>query len=219
MVEDESYFWTVSRYIHLNPVRGQRPLVAHPGDWRWSSYLGYASVRRRADWVAYEKLLSAWQGEMGGPDARSAYRRFVEAGVTEPPENPFRDAADGWLLGTQRFVDRMRDRMNQPSHLDEVPSARRLANLEPETVLDAVADYYGVQKDTFRLRRSGKPSRDVAAWLARRLTTVTLRELAEPFGLSHPDSISSLVRRGERTVSQSPKLRKDIQAIREKLRS
>ena len=29
LIEDESYFWNVSRYIHLNPVRGKRPLVEH----------------------------------------------------------------------------------------------------------------------------------------------------------------------------------------------
>ena len=27
LIKDESYFWTVSRYIHLNPVRGKRPLA------------------------------------------------------------------------------------------------------------------------------------------------------------------------------------------------
>lgn len=27
MIEDESYFWTVSRYVHLNPLRVKRPLV------------------------------------------------------------------------------------------------------------------------------------------------------------------------------------------------
>ena len=43
MVEDESYFWTLSRYLHLNPVRGKRPLVAHPRDWPWSSYPGFCS--------------------------------------------------------------------------------------------------------------------------------------------------------------------------------
>src|SRR5271166_2699933 len=32
LIEDESYFWTVSRYIHLNPVRGKRPLADHPRD-------------------------------------------------------------------------------------------------------------------------------------------------------------------------------------------
>ena len=38
LIEDDSYFWNVSRYIHLNPVRGKRPLVEHPADWQWSSF-------------------------------------------------------------------------------------------------------------------------------------------------------------------------------------
>ena len=32
LIEDESYFWNVSRYLHLNPLRGKRPLVQHPRD-------------------------------------------------------------------------------------------------------------------------------------------------------------------------------------------
>jgi hypothetical protein len=47
LVEDESYFWSVNRYVHLNPVRSKSPLVSHPRDWRWSSYPGYASRRAR----------------------------------------------------------------------------------------------------------------------------------------------------------------------------
>ena len=39
MIEDESYYWTVSRYVHLNPVRAG--LVARPEQWEWSSYPGY----------------------------------------------------------------------------------------------------------------------------------------------------------------------------------
>jgi putative transposase len=61
LIEDEAYYWTVSRYIHLNPVRAR--LVAHPSDWAWSSYPGYASRKFRRPWVAHEALLSAWGGE------------------------------------------------------------------------------------------------------------------------------------------------------------
>jgi SAM-dependent methyltransferase len=61
LIEDESYFWTVSRYIHLNPVRGKRPLAVHPRDWPWSSYSGYDRRRRRVEWVAYDALYSAWR--------------------------------------------------------------------------------------------------------------------------------------------------------------
>ena len=46
MIEDESYYWTVSRYIHLNPVRAG--LVKLPEQWEWSRYRGYRDARRRA---------------------------------------------------------------------------------------------------------------------------------------------------------------------------
>jgi REP element-mobilizing transposase RayT len=44
LVEDESYYWTSSRYIHLNPVRAR--LVRRPEQWEWSSYPGYRDPRR-----------------------------------------------------------------------------------------------------------------------------------------------------------------------------
>ena len=78
MIEDESYYWTVSRYIHLNPVRAG--LVQRPEQWEWSSYPGYRDAKRAQPWVAHDELLRAWQGDQGGRDARSAYVHFVEAG-------------------------------------------------------------------------------------------------------------------------------------------
>ena len=71
MIEDERYYWTVSRYIHLNPVWAG--LVQRPEQWAWSSYPGYRDRRRAQPWVAHDALLAAWQGEHGGRDARRAY--------------------------------------------------------------------------------------------------------------------------------------------------
>jgi putative transposase len=217
LIEDESYFWTVSRYLHLNPVRGKRPLVSHPRDWPWSSYPGYADRRRRVDWVCYDALYRAWEGEMGGQQAEVAYRRFVEAGLTEPPENPLRKAVHGWLLGSAAFVQRIREQLERPAHEDQVPAARRLRNVNPERVLDAAAAHYGVSAEAFRERRSGSEARDVAAWLARRLTTATLRELAAAFGLNHPDSVNNLVRRIERQLVGSRAFRERIDSLQETL--
>ncbi len=72
MIEDETYYWTVSRYIHLNPVRAG--LVPRPEQWEWSSYPGYRDARKAQAWVAHDKLLAAWQGDHGGPDARADER-------------------------------------------------------------------------------------------------------------------------------------------------
>ena len=92
LVEDESYLWTLSRYVHLNPVRGKRPLVDHPSEWAWSSYPGYWWKSARVEWIDYESVLGAWQGEMGGKNSELSYRRFVESGLESPSSNPLDDA-------------------------------------------------------------------------------------------------------------------------------
>ena len=213
LIEDESYFWTVSRYIHLNPVRGKRPLADHPRDWPWSSYPGYDRRRRRVAWVAYEALYSAWRGESGGHDPEAAYRRFVEQGLAKAPANPFQSAAQGWLLGSETFIARMRSLLSEPRNQDEVPAARKLASLDAATVLAEVARFYGVDQDCFQARRNGRLARDVAAWLARHHSSATLRELAPIFGLNHPDSVNNLVRRVDRAWATSSLLREEIGTI------
>jgi len=217
LVEDERYFWTVSRYVHLNPVRGKRPLAAHPADWPWSSYPGYARRRDRVGWVAYEAIYSAWQGEMGGSHPEAAYRRFIAEGLATMPEDPFREAVGGWLLGSPKFVERVRAGMTSPRNPAAVPAARRLAGYDYRAVLAAVAEHYGIAVDSFLRQRSGAVSRDLAAWLARELTPVTLQELSAAFGLTHPDSVRNLIRRADRALLGSRPLRNEIEAIRHRL--
>jgi REP element-mobilizing transposase RayT len=122
LVEDETYLWSVTRYVHLNPVRAG--LVAEPATWPWSSYPGYAHRRRRLDWVAYDDLLASWSGAFGGSDAASTYRRYVTAGLAEPPPSPWSDAHQGWVLGSLHFVERLRDlvRGNPPEQWDRAPN-------------------------------------------------------------------------------------------------
>ena len=105
LVEDETYLWTVTRYVHLNPVRAR--LVEHPAAWPWSSYPGYAYRGRRSEWVAYDELLASWGGAGGGPDPAGAYRRYVTAGLSEPVESPWESAHHGWILGSRTFADRV----------------------------------------------------------------------------------------------------------------
>lgn len=210
LIEDETYFWTVSRYIHLNPVRGKRPLARHPREWAWSSYSGYGDRRKRLAWIAYDALLEAWRGTSGGTDPAAAYRKYVEQGIEDPPENPLAKAAHGWLLGGGEFVDRIRGLMKSPRFADEVPRSRTLQAIGVETVLQGVAEHYGVEREEFHVRGPGSLARPVAAWLARRLTAATLRELAGEFGLGRPESVSNLTRRIDREIARKPSFRREL---------
>ncbi len=173
-------------------------------------------------WIAYDAVYRSWQGAFGGADrtaVAAAYRRFVTAGIDDPPTRPWDAAINGWLLGSSEFVARITQLMKPPTYQDEVPQARRLGNLPLETVLAATAQHFKVDRAAFRERHSALLARDVAAWLARRLTAATLRDLAPEFGLTHPDSVSNLTRRAARAMAKSPALCQQVDALQCKLQA
>jgi REP-associated tyrosine transposase len=70
VVEAEGYLLSLSRYVHLNPVRGPVIGKGEPLErrqrlrgWRWSSYRGYGGLGKAEAWVSQARVL----GEMGGP--------------------------------------------------------------------------------------------------------------------------------------------------------
>jgi putative transposase len=211
MIEDESHYWTVSRYIHLNPVRAG--LVRRPEQWEWSSYPGYHDARRAQAWVAHDELLAAWEGDQGGRAARRAYIRFVEAGLNDPPPPPFHQAFGGWVLGSDRFLAQLRSHVRLIGSNPPIAEARQLAGLDPQRILDAVTAFYGLDAASLTRRHDPHPARAVAAWLCRRHTEATLRELAQWLGLSRADSVPNLTRRLDALLKASPKLSRDLTEI------
>ena len=108
--------------------------------------------------------------------------------------------------------------MKSPRFNDEVPMARSLLGLDAESVFAAVARYYDVAPGIFACRGSGHVARASAAWLARRLTQATLRELAISLGLGRPESVSNLTCRIDSIWAKAPQLRNDLQQIESQLR-
>ena len=100
LVEDESYAWTLSRYIHLNPVRAG--MVKRPEQHAWSSYRHFLNARGAPDWLDWKTVLD----EMGKNRSRTrqTYRQFVEQGLSKEIASPLSklsakycwDLAHGW---------------------------------------------------------------------------------------------------------------------------
>jgi hypothetical protein len=84
-------------------------------------------------------------------------------------------------------------------------------------VFRAVADYYGLEKDAFGRRYDRHLGRAVAAWLCRRHTGATLRELAERLGLARAESVPNLTRRVDEALRASPALAGEMAEIRRRL--
>ena len=121
LVERESHFLEVARYIALNPVRAR--LVGKPGEWPWSSFRATAAMEGCAPWLTVAPLLS-----MYGDDAVVAaerYVRFVSDGIGGP--TPWKDLKARILLGSEAFAERLRPLIEQHAGDRETPKAQRLA--------------------------------------------------------------------------------------------
>ena len=201
--------------MDLNPDRGG--LVEPPAAWPWSSYPGYAHRRRRLEWVAYDELLASWDGEFGGSDPARAYRRYVTAGLAEPPESPWRDAYQGWVLGSGTFVDRVRAMVQGQSRRERRRESRLLEGLPLERVCEAVCSSYGIPRAELSRRGSRHPARAALAYVARRQTTATHAELMGLLGVSRPESVPNLTRRFVSWLTSDVRTRERFRRIEEEL--
>jgi len=215
LVEDESYLWSVTRYVHLNPVRAG--LVEHPREWAWSSYPGYARKEQRLEWVAYDELLSSCDGTLGGSDPAGSYRRYVTAGLSEPVESPWTKAHQGWILGSRKFVDRVGAMVQGEPGLRRRRASRLVKGVSLSRVCDAVCTLYGVKRSELSRRGNRHPARAALAYLARRRTAATNTELADLLGLSRAESVPNLTRRFRAWVSADPAVRRQLRRLDEML--
>ena len=106
LVQKGEYLLGLSRYVHLNPVRGMSLGRGTPKErrkrlraYKWSSYPGYAGLSRRFLLWRSEMVL----GELRGPKRaeRLRYRRFVEEGLVREIENPFEAVRWQAVLGDE----------------------------------------------------------------------------------------------------------------------
>jgi REP element-mobilizing transposase RayT len=215
LVEDETYLWTVSRYVHLNPVRGL--LVDHPAAWAWSSYPGYAHRGRRLEWVAYDELLASMGSAFGGRDVTGAYRRYVTAGLSEPPESPWKEAYHGWILGSGAFINRVKAMVRGEPRRKRRRESRLLQSLPLSRVSEAVCAVYKIERTELRHRGSRHPARAALAYLARSRTMATNSELAAVLGLSREESVPNLTRRFGAWLESDAKVRRKLRSLEREL--
>lgn len=119
LVDVDSYFLELLRYIHLNPVRAG--IVRAPQEYKWSSHRVYLGKSTQS-WVHTDFGLAMFSSDI--ERARSLYRAFVEDAASGTIPALQVNAVDRRILGDDRFIEKL-----------SVPVRRR----SPATTLDAIA--------------------------------------------------------------------------------
>jgi REP element-mobilizing transposase RayT len=203
LVQEGDYLLGLSRYVHLNPMRGLRLGRGNPAErrkrlrgFRWSSYRGYAGLSAQFPFVQEVMILD----ELHGPrrTERLHYRRFVEEGLLREVENPFEAVQWQAVLGDESFVQKLRDRVKGLHKQGrEITSLRKaMAPIDPEKVLERVAKKYRVDRKRLLVRgQRGLQAKNVAMWMIWETGSKSLREIGELFGGMDYAAVAQRIRR------------------------
>lgn len=178
LVEDaKAYRAKVTQYIHLNPAHisslAEEPLaVRHNAalDCVWSSYGQILGLRPCPPWLDRAAVLKGWGRNLA--EKRKAYRASVESRLLMENTGPAEEAAAGVVLGSERFVDRMRRGLTDlKENLDirrESSQHRKLSSwVLLEDVVDAVRKAYdSPRRALLRRHNRGCEARQVLLYLA-----------------------------------------------------
>ena len=200
-VEKETYLLEVLRYVVLNPVRAK--MVVRPEDYEWSGHRATSGLCAPPKWLAVDRTLTCFAPVSG--IARTLYMRFVDDGIGLE-RSPWRDTVAQIYLGSDAWVESMRDRIESKPRSDDHPVAQKDPVLPAMArVIAVVADACSTSENLIRFGRGGA-ARMLAAWLGCR-ARLDLRSIAAGLRVRSGGGISRLIYSCERQLSVDSELR------------
>jgi putative transposase len=171
LVDGEAYLREVCRYIVLNPVRAG--LVAHPNEWRWSSFRATAGETAVPGFLAVD-WVRALSGARNLAEAVKRYVSFVEAGM-EASETPLERFKSMPGIGDDFLTGRLGDQCREATQCTEFPRAQRFASRPPlaQVFADVASRADRDARAVVAVRDHGYTMREVAEFLGRHYITVS----------------------------------------------
>ena len=125
LVEKESYLLELARYIVLNPVRAR--MVHEASEWPWSSYRATAGMEAPHACLTRNWILGCFGDRFS--TATRHYRKFVREGRDQPA--PWEQLKNQVYLGSDAFVTRVQQQIDEDQSLDDIPKAQPLGPVKP----------------------------------------------------------------------------------------
>jgi REP element-mobilizing transposase RayT len=208
LVEKDTYLLSLSRYVHLNPVRAG--VVDRPQQYRWSSYVGYIGKEKESEWVEYAWVFSQFGKEK--KRARRRYREYVEEGLRAKETTPLRNLHGQVILGDQVFIERIKGMLKGRRLSQGIVERKRLLEHPSATeVVGVVSEAYGIDQEEI-LERGGRANtaRKVAIYYCQRYTGLSNEAIGELFGGIHYTTVSKVTARLREEMLKDKELSKLI---------
>jgi putative transposase len=191
IVQNDAYLMRLSCYIHRNPLRAS--IVERLADYRWSSYKSYAYGDKAHKWLITEPIFSQFKGK----DKHKAYRGKVQRYAKEE-KKLWEDFRHGMIIGSKKFVDKIRGAYLPEKLHKEIPQQRDLAKgIDPIAKLKEAARMLDCDLNHFRraprIKKADRDDRDLLVLSVWKTGVLTNDKIGRLFGMTY-SSVSHIVR-------------------------
>lgn len=209
VVDKDEYLVTLSRYIHLNPVRAN--IGQKPEEYRWSSYNAYTDNKLRDSLVDTADTLSYFSEKHS--EAAKRYKAFVEAEIGGG-ENPFKDVESGVILGGQGFKEKIRELIDRIKVDDELPQVKRLKEtLSIEKIITVCCSFYNKTLKDLLKKGKNRNERQAAIYLSKVLSGKKNIEVGRYFGIKG-SAVSETLKTVEQRMIEDEMFQRDIKKLK-----
>jgi putative transposase len=119
LVQKDTHFLEVCRYVVLNPVRAKT--IRHPRQWKWSSYGATAGIVQPHGCLTVDEILSHFGQRKAY--AQEKYSEFIQAGIGTP--SIWENLQAQSLLGVEGFAEGLRHLVTEKQQIREIPKGQR----------------------------------------------------------------------------------------------
>ena len=204
IVQNDAYMLRLSCYIHRNPLRSG--IVNRLADYPWSSYLPYAYGHAAPTWLETKMILSQLENQ----HKHRRYREKVQT-YAEEKKDLWEDLRHGFLLGSNQFVEKIKERHLPSKAVKSIPQQTRIAKkLDPCDVLDAAEKALQIKvrdlQHAGRVYGVNKDKRDLILYLLWKSGNISNKKIGQYFNISH-SAVSHAIRSLKTRLKNDPDLK------------
>jgi hypothetical protein len=210
LVEAESHWLELSRYIHRNPQTAG--LVQDLADYRWSSYPAYIGRAQAPSWLQTSYILKA----IGPKRPHARYQAFMAGDSDEALSAFYNKLKISPVLGSDDFKAQVLSGVGNDIDRPELRSARKLPTV-PQ-IVQATCRHFEVQETVIWQSRRGRGARSrarsVAMYLCQEMGDMRLSAIAEVFGLTSYASAGATIRQLKARIQRDAALGETIARLK-----
>jgi len=214
LVEEDRYLLELVRYIHHNPVKAG--IVENIDQYAWSSHFNYLTDEKQSTWLHKNFVLA-----MLTTDAErrlKAYQQFIAQEDSEEITGIFDSKKLPSILGTETFIDQIKNRFFADKNHQQVPDSGQLAPTA-DMIIEVVCQHYGIERSQLMhsVRGVSNEPRNVAIYMIRILRKDGLLSIGSRFGMRGYSPASSAIDRIRKKLITSKDLQQHINTIKQQL--